>query len=271
MAVGSTVERPRASRGSGAAPPPSWLRYRGAREPVGRVSAEGDEVGDELGADPIAAGNLGRVDLLKATGALREDEDADLPGGALVHVAVAGEDQAPTAACLLSLPQRAEQVVGLELGVVGGAPAEGLKQRRCLLELTRQRVGHGGPLGVVGGVQLGAVVGGFGAEADHDRPGTAVRGDPQDHVDRPEQGVDPLTVGSLDRVGEGEERAVEDERSVDREQRSGHGDHRLWGQRRPASTTPCSNAIWREMRAASIAPPRRPAAQPAAAATPSAP
>ena len=127
MAVGSTVERPRASRGSGAAPPPSWLRYRGAREPVGRVSAEGDEVGDELGADPIAAGNLGRVDLLKATGALREDEDADLPGGALVDLAVAGEDQAPTAACLLSLPS-SQQVVGLELGVVGGAPAEGLEQ-----------------------------------------------------------------------------------------------------------------------------------------------
>src|SRR5262249_54998164 len=47
-------------------------------------------------------------------------------------------------------------------------------------------------------------------------------GDAQCDVGRPEQGVDWAAGAALDRIGQGEERAVEDVGGVDGQQRSGH-------------------------------------------------
>src|ERR1700756_3429950 len=77
-------------------------------------------------------------------------------------------------------------------------------------------------MGWVWEIQPGPVGGGRGAEADDDRPWPAVGGDPQDQVDRAQQRVDRMPVGVLDGVREREERAVQDKRSVDREQGLGH-------------------------------------------------
>ncbi len=132
-----------------------------------------------------------------------------------------------------------EQVVGLQVIRGRGEPAEGGEQLRGVLELPVQRVGHRRAVGVVGGIQLGPVGGGLGAEADDDRPRAAVGGDPQDQVDGAQQRVDGVAVGVGDRVRQREERAIQDERAVDREQRSGHAPEairpRLQGDACPAA------------------------------------
>ena len=89
---------------------------------------------------------------------------------ALVHVAVAGHDQRLAAGGDLDLGERAEQVVGLEAGRGLLRPAEAGEELGRLLELPGERVGDRRAVGVVGGVELGAVVRGLGAEAQDDRP-----------------------------------------------------------------------------------------------------
>ena len=145
-----------------------------------------------------------------------------LVGDALIHVAVAGEQQRLPACCCLELGVGAEQVVGFELGRILDVPAERSEQVRRLAPLPGQVLRHRRTLRVVARVQLDAVRRLLGPEADHDRARRDLGGDPQQQIGRAEQRVDRMPVGAADRIGQREERPVQHERGVDYQQWTGH-------------------------------------------------
>ena len=126
-------------------------------------------------------------------------------------------------AAVLDRGQAAEQVVGLELLVGLERPAEGAEERGHVLPLVRQRVGHRRAVGVVGRVELDAVVRRLGAEAQDDGARRLALDDLEDEVGRAEQRVDGPPAGVGDGLGQREERAVQQRGAVDGEQRRGHG------------------------------------------------
>ena len=65
----------------------------GARQPVGRVAAQRDEVGNLLGLDAVALAHLGRPDDLRPVLAAAREQHRHAVADALEHVAVAGEQQ----------------------------------------------------------------------------------------------------------------------------------------------------------------------------------
>ena len=78
-----------------------------ARQAVGGVAAQGDEVGHELGADAVALAHLLRAHLGEALARLLH-QHVHLVGDALEHVAVAGEDQRAAAPALLGERERVQ-------------------------------------------------------------------------------------------------------------------------------------------------------------------
>jgi len=193
----------------------------GAGEAVRGVAAQGDEVGHELGPDAVALAHLLRPHLGEALARLLH-QHVHLVGDALEHVAVAGEDQRAAAPALLGERERVHEVVGLEPVVVEHGPAERLPERPRLRPLDREAVGHRRAVGVVGGVGLGAVGGGLGAEAVHDRARLVLLDHLEHRVGRAQQRVDGPAVGPRDRVGEREERSVEQVGGVGDEEWTGH-------------------------------------------------
>ena len=169
----------------------------GAGQAVGGIAAQGDEVGDQLGPDPVALAHLLRPDLFGAFAAGPHVEDGHPVAGALVHVAVAGHQQRLAAGRRLALPRRSRadrRPRGRRWSPPSSANAS--KKSRACVELGRQLRRHFLlAFGVVGGVELGPVGGRVGAEAEHDRP-RPVRFDlAQDQVGRPQQRVHRLPVG----------------------------------------------------------------------------
>ena len=144
----------------------------------------------------------------------------DRVGHALEHVPVARQDQRAAARLLLEQAQRPHHVVRLVLGGVDDVPAQRPVQVGGLLPLVGQVVGHLGPVGVVGRVGLRPVLRGLGAEAHDHRAGLEALDAPQGLVDRTEQRVDRPVVGARDRVGQPEERPVEQVGSVGDEEGS---------------------------------------------------
>ncbi len=118
--------------------------------------------------------------------------------------------------------ERAEEVVGLEVPRVEDPPAERAEEVPGLRPLVRERVGHGRAVGVVAREVVRAVGRGLRAEAEDDRARGVRLDGLQDEVRAAEQRVDGLPLRVLDRVREREERAVEQRRRVDGEQRGGH-------------------------------------------------
>src|ERR1700710_200294 len=141
----------------------------GPRQAVGRVAAQGDEVWDQLGADAVALTDLVRPDLFRPFAARADVEHGHPVAGALVHVAVAGQQQGLAAGRRLALGIGAEQVVGLEVGAGGDGPAEGLEEVAGGGELGLQLVRHFlFAFLVVGRIELGPVTGRVGPEAEDD-------------------------------------------------------------------------------------------------------
>ena len=127
-------------------------RSRRARQPVGRIAPQRDEVGHELRRDAVAALDLGGVDLVKPGDPGLQEHDARPLGDALVHVAVAGHDQRPAAGVGLHAPPATQQVVGLELRQTTRAPAERVENNAgACANCQASASGTGGPVGVVAG------------------------------------------------------------------------------------------------------------------------
>ena len=185
-----------------------------AGQPVGRVAAQRDEVRHDRRRDPVALLDLLGAHLVGSLLARALEQDRDPVARALEHVAVAGEDLRAPAGRHLRLRVGVHQVVGLERVVRGDRPAERLVERRGLLPLVREVVRHRRAVRVVRRVELGAVVGGLLPEAAHDRARLVALDAPQELVDRAQQGVDRPAVAVRDRIGQREERAVEQVRGV---------------------------------------------------------
>jgi hypothetical protein len=206
----------------------------GAGQAVGGIAPQGNEVRDELGRDAVSPDYLIGVDRLEPGGAGLQVEHGRVRIDALVHVAVAGEDQGAAARGLLGRGVGTQEIVSLQFVGSLTLPAEGPEEVRGLLELPGQRLGDGWPVGVVGREQLDPVGGGLRSKAHHDRPRTPVCRHSQQGVGGAEQAAHRTILDAGDRLGKGEERAVEEERSVDDEQRAGHGASLTRRQVRPA-------------------------------------
>ena len=193
-----------------------------ARQAVGRVAAQRDEVGDELRRHAVAFAHLVRVDDVGTSGAAAQIEHGDRVRRALEHVAVAGEDQRLAAGLGLDPRERAEHVVGLHIDGRQRGPAERVEEVRGGGELAVERVRGRLPVGVVWLVELGAVGGRLLAEAQHDGAGRTSFELEQDQVGRAEQGVHRPALAVGDRIRQGVEGAEEQRRSVDDEQRVAH-------------------------------------------------
>jgi hypothetical protein len=186
-------------------------------------SPQGDEVRHELRRDPVALAHLGGVHDLRALLAAGADvEHGDPVPRALVHVAVAGHHEGGAAGLDLGVGVGAEEVVRLELVVVGDHPSELAEERRAVGELRSQLVRDGRAVRVVAGERLDPVAGGVGAEAEDDRARVMALHLQQDHVGGAEQRVDrpPLRVG--DGLGQRVERPEEERGRVDDQERAGY-------------------------------------------------
>ena len=122
----------------------------GAREAVGRVAPQGDEVGHLGGLDAVARADAIGADLDRPVLRPGREENSDRVGDALEHVAVAGEQERGAAGLLLDRGEAAEQVVRLQLLVPDERPAEGPEERPGVGPLGLELVGHLGAVGVVG-------------------------------------------------------------------------------------------------------------------------
>jgi hypothetical protein len=181
-----------------------------ARQPVRRVAAQRDEVRHDRRRDPVALFDLGGAHLVGPLLARALEQDRDPVAGALEHVAVAGEDLRRAAGGDLRLRVGVHQVVRLERVVHRHGPAERLVQRVRLGPLVLEVVGHRRTVGVVRGIELGAIGGRLLSEAADDRARLVALDAPEQLVDGPEQRVDGTSVGALDRVRQREEPAVEE-------------------------------------------------------------
>ena len=129
-----------------------------------------------------------------------------------------------TAGIGLAAGVRAEQIVGLEVLAGRHGPAEGGEELAAGGELGSEIVGHRRlALGVIGGVELGPVGGGVGAEAERDGARPVDFDLAQDQVGGAEQRVDRLPVRPHDRVRQRVESAEQHRGRVDGKQRAGHG------------------------------------------------
>ena len=194
----------------------------GARQPVGGVAAQRDQIGDLCRRDAAPLCHAGRVDRARRSVAAQLDDRRVRVDG-LVEVAVARADQRVAAGCPFDARIGPHQVVGLERVVCRDRPAERLEQRWSPVPLGAQLGRHRVAVGVVGRIERHAVVGLLGAEAADDGARGAPLHEDEDRVDGAEQRADRCAVSSLDRARQAEVRAVEQPRRVDREQRAAHG------------------------------------------------
>ena len=210
-----------------------------ARDAVGWVAAQGDEVGHLLGIDAIAVAHLLRRDLFGAFVAGADVEHRHAVSGALVHVAIAGQQQRTPSGLDLAASERAEQVVRLERLAPRHRPTEGFEEGRAVCPLGGEAVRHLIAIRVIGGKELGSVGGGVRAEAEDDGSRVVRFHLAQDQVGRAEQGVDRLAVGPLDRVGQGVEGPEQHRWGVDHEQRRRRRHRKsLWRSGRGAVDSP---------------------------------
>ena len=191
-----------------------------ARDVVRGVALEPVEVGDPLGRDAVAVDHgVAVVDRRVGDPAARgHDPDARLHE--LEHVSVAGHDRHVDPVRRRARGQRGDHVVGLVAGHLHVRVAERVDQRVHVGPLLGEQVGALAAAGLVLPVDLVAA---RRARVPHDqRRLDAVLGDDlHEHRGEAEDRVRRLPLGRRDRLGEGEEGAVDEAVPVDQEQLTG--------------------------------------------------
>ncbi len=222
-----------------------------ARDVVRGVALEADEVGHELGRDPVAVDHALAVVDLRVGDAARGRHDPHAVLDELVRVAVAGDDHHRDAALLGLLGERGDHVVGLEALDRDVAVAEGLDQRAQVRPLELEQVGPARALGLVVGRQLLAA--GHPRVPDDDRRHrTVVREDLHEHRGESEDRVGRPPVGGGDRLGKREERPIGQGVAVDQEELAGRAAvvsrHGPQGYPRRVVGRPCAAMIAERLR-----------------------
>ena len=193
---------------------------RDARDVVGGVALEPDEVGDQLRRDPVAVDHALAVVDLRVGDAAAGGHDPHAVADELVGVAVAGHDHHGDPALLRLLGQRGDHVVGLVALDGDVAVPERLHERAQVRPLELEQVGPRGALGLVVGRDLLAA--GHARVPDDDRRHGAVVGqDLHEHRREAEQRVGRPPVGGRDRFRQREEGAIGERVAVDQEQLAG--------------------------------------------------
>ena len=188
-----------------------------ARDVVGRVALQADEVGHLLGRDPVAGEDaLGRVDV-HVRDAARRHHQADVLGAELEGVAVGGDDARLDARLVRAGGERRDDVVRLPALELEVPVAERLHDRAEVRELLPQEVGHRLPVDLVLGRELGAVHGAR-VPGDGDALRPVVGEELEEHVREAEEGIrrEALRRGEL--LGQREVGAVGEVVPVDEEE-----------------------------------------------------
>ena len=182
-----------------------------------RVPLEADEVGDQLGRDPVAVDHALAVVDLRVGDAARGGHDPHALADELVGVAVAGHDHHGDLALLRLLDERGDHVVGLEALDGDVAVPERLDERAQVRPLQLQEIGPARALRLVVGRELLAAR--QAGVPHHDGRHLAVIGeDLHEHRREAEDRVRRAPVRGRDRLGEREERAIGERVPVDQEQ-----------------------------------------------------
>ena len=150
--------------------------------PVGRVAAQRDEIGNLARLDPVALAHLRRPDAEERAAAPLRLQDRRLLARELERVAVAARDERITPSRLLVGDGRGEEVVGLVAVGLRDRESNRLAQLRGQVELLEQ-VGRELPATLVA-LECEVPVGGHGQRVPRDdhRPRRLLFPEPHEHV-----------------------------------------------------------------------------------------
>jgi hypothetical protein len=188
-----------------------------ARNVVGRVSLEPDEVGHLVGAHAVAELDaLGRVDV-DVRHPARRHHQADVVRAELEGVPVGGHDARLDRSLVRTGGQRCDHIVRFPAFELEVAVAEGLDDGAEVRELLAQQVRHGASTFLVRVRDLGPM---HRPRVPRHRDTTrAIVGQQlEEHVRKAEQRIRRLPVGRLQLFGQREEGSVGEVVAVDEEQ-----------------------------------------------------
>jgi hypothetical protein len=179
-------------------------------------------IGDLLGRDAVAVDHVLAVIGLRLGDAATRRHHLHAVADELERVAVAGDDRDRDLLLLCLLDEGRDDVVGLEAvdGVV--RVAEGLDERAHVRVLLGEQVGLLGPVALVLGVDLLAAAR-PGVPDDDGRLHAVLGQQLHEHRREAEDRVRVAPVGGGDRLGEREERSVDERVAVDEEELAGQG------------------------------------------------
>ena len=188
-----------------------------ARDVVGGVALEADEVRHFLGRDAVAGLDArGRVDV-HVRDAARRHHQAHVVRAELERVAVGRHDARADPGLVCARRDRGDDVVGLPALELEVAIAEGLDDRPEVRELLAQQVGHRPALALVLLRHL-EPMGRPGIPGDGDALRLVVDEQLEQHVDEPEQRVRRKPLRRRQLLGQREERTVGEVVPVDEEE-----------------------------------------------------
>ena len=191
-----------------------------ARDVVGTVALEPDEVGDLVGPDPVARLDaLGRVDVHVADAARRHHQ-ANVLGDELERVAVGRDDARLDPLLVGACREGRDHVVGLPALELEIAVAERLDDRPQVGELLAEQVRHRPAALLVDdldGLRLRGAVHWTRVPRDRDALRPVVGEQLEEHVGEAEQRVGREALTGRELLGQREERAVGEVVAVDEE------------------------------------------------------
>ena len=187
------------------------------RDVVGGVALEADEVRHLVGPDAVAELHaLGRVDV-DVGDAARRHHQRDVLAAELERVPVGRDDARLDARLVGARRDGRDHVVGLPALELEVPVAERLDDRTEVRELLAEQVRHR-PAALLVRLRDLRAMRGARVPRDGDSARRVVGEQLEEHVGEAEQRVRRLTVGRLELLGEGEERAVGEVVPVDQEE-----------------------------------------------------
>ena len=190
---------------------------RDARDVVGGVPLEADEVGNLLRRHPVARENPLRRVHVHVRDPARRHHQADVVRAELERVAVGRDDAGPHSGRVGAIGERGDDVVGLPALELEVLVAEGLDDRTEVRELLPQEIRHRPALDLVLGREL-LPVNRARVPGDRDAFRPVVGEELEEHVREAEQRVRREALGRGELLRQGEVRPVGEVVAVDEEE-----------------------------------------------------